>query len=152
MFKTSKLITKKSIFVFTGLIALLSTSCGVSKVAQCSSFDQVAKEVATVSKELDSQDTKDIDKTAQLFSHNAAKGQEFSKAFQSLDLQDKKLKGFQSDFVAIYQGYSKSFGQISLAAKNKDADSFNKPIAELQTASVKEKALAKELAEYCTGK
>ena len=52
----------------------------------------------------------------------------------------------------MYRGYGESLSQLSLAAKAKDAQSFNKPIAELESGSVKEKALAKELAKYCSGK
>jgi hypothetical protein len=136
--------------IIISLTTFATTGCGQSKVAQCGSFDKVAKEVAIAAKVFDSSDTKDPDKKAQIFSNGAAKGQELSNAFRSLDLQDEKLKGFQSSFAAIYEGYSKSFGQLSLAAKAKNAESFNQPMAELQSASVKEKALAKELAKYCT--
>ena len=103
----SKSITKTSVAVVISLIALVSTSCGASKVAQCSSFDKVAKEIETATKVFDSPDMQNPDKMAPMFSRAEAKAQELSNAFQSLDLQDQRLKGFQSDFAAIYQGYSR---------------------------------------------
>jgi hypothetical protein len=148
----SKLIPRTRLIVIGSLIAFATTGCGANKADQCSSFDKIAKEAETAAKVFDSPDLKDPNKSAQIFSSAAAKSLELNKSIRSLDLQDEKLKGFQSKFAAIYEEYGKSFSQISLAAKAKDAQSFNKPIAELEAGSVKEKAVAKELAEYCTGK
>ena len=144
-------ISKTRLVVIGSLIALLTTGCGTSKVAQCSSFTKVFKESDAAAKIFDSPDVKNPDKSAQIFNLAAAKSQEISREFQSLDLQDKKLKGFQSKVVALYEEYGKSFSQISLAAKTKDAQAFNQPIAEVESGAVKEKALLKELTEYCSG-
>jgi hypothetical protein len=150
MLKTSKLIANTSIFVFAGLIALVTTSCGTSKVAQCTSLVEIVKDVEKTAIDLlDSPSDNNSDDKAQGFSNMGIKLQSFQRTLQALDIQDEKLKGFQSRLATLYGKYQKLSGQMAQAIRAKDNQSFNKYMAEIKAADIKEKALLKESGEYC---
>jgi intracellular sulfur oxidation DsrE/DsrF family protein len=92
MLKTSKLVTNTSIFVFAGLIALVTTSCGTSKVAQCTSLVEIVKDVEkTAINLLDSPSDNNSDDKAQGFSNMGIKLQSFQTTLQALDIQEALL-------------------------------------------------------------
>jgi uncharacterized protein YoxC len=151
----SKSINKTSLVVTISAIALIITGCGASKTTQCSSVSKIVEEVKTSTDELTKKmKTTDPrgDKGLQLINNMAAKYQVSSKTMRELDLQDGKLKGFQSRFTSIYAIYSKVSDGMASAIKAKDLQAFNKVSAEADSTAAEEKSLDKELAEYCSAK
>ena len=151
----SKLIARTSVFIAISTLAFIITGCGVSKVTQCSRIDKIIKEVKTSTDELikEMETTKpNSDKGIQLINNMAAKYQVSSNTMQKLDLQDEKLKGFQSRFTSVYKIYSEVSDRMASAVKTKDIQSFNKVSAKADSTAAEEKSLNKELTEYCAVK
>jgi cell pole-organizing protein PopZ len=150
----SKSTSHIGLLLLMGTIAIAATSCsgGASKITQCSSIATVVKEVVTAAKELDTPVNKDSAKEAKLFSDMAVKMQGFSKKLQAVEIQDQKLKGYQSSFAQTYQDYAKAFDKLAPSMKSKDQKAIDKGIVEMNNLSTKESALGKEMAKYCTSK
>jgi hypothetical protein len=149
-----KSMTKISLLAIVGITAVVTTSCGASKMTQCNSIAKVTKDAeAAATKFADSsKKTNDPAVAAKSLTDMSTKSQEFGKVMQALAIKDEKLTGFQSRFVTMYQDYDKLFAQMSAATQAKNAQASNKTIGEIQAASAKEDVLVKELTAYCTGK
>jgi predicted RNase H-like nuclease (RuvC/YqgF family) len=140
------------LIVAAGTITLATTGCGITKIEQCTSMGQTIKDLKTVTDQLG----KEIEATEpgtkegiKIMSTMATKYHESSKAMQSLDIQDEKLKGFQSSLATKYEDYSSLLDQMSSATKSKNVQLFDKVASQVDSTVAKEKTLGKELAEYC---
>jgi hypothetical protein len=143
------------LIVAAGTITLAITGCGMTNIEQCASMGQTIKYLKTVTDQLG----KEIEATEpgtkegiKIMNTMATKYHESSKAMQSLDIQDEKLKGFQSSLAIKYEDYSSLLGQMSSATKAKNVQLFDKVAPQVDSTVAKEKALGKELAEYCLAK
>jgi hypothetical protein len=134
------------LIIAAGIITLAITGCGITKIEQCTSMGQTIKDLKTVTDQLGTKEGIKIMNTM------ATKYHESSKAMQSLDIQDGKLKGFQSSLAIKYEDYSSLLGQMSSATKAKNVQLFDKVAPQVDSTVAKEKALGKELAEYCLAK
>jgi hypothetical protein len=142
----SRSITRISLLAIVSIAAVVTTSCGASKMTQCNSIAKNVEVVAT--KFIES--SKQTNDPAVVVTEMSTKSQEFSNVMQALEIKDEKLTGFQSRFVAMYQDYDKLFAKMSAATQAKDVQAIDKTIGEIHTAFAKEDVLVKELTAYCT--
>ncbi len=142
------------LLAIVSIAAVVTTSCGASKMTQCNSIAKVTKDAEAAATKFaeSSKQSNDPAVAIKSLADMSTKSQEFSKVMQALAIKDEKLTGFQSQFVAMYQNYDKLFLQMSTAAQSKDVQASNKTIGEIQAASAKEDALLKELTAYCNAK
>jgi uncharacterized protein YoxC len=155
MLKISKSIARTSLVVIVSLIALTITSCGASKVTQCSGMSKIVKDLTTSTDELTKEmetTNPDTAKGVQLMNKMAAKYQGASSAMQELNIQDEKLKSLRSRFTPLYGAYSSLTEQMLSSVKARDLQAFNKVSAKADSAAAEEKSLDKELTEYCSTK
>ncbi len=145
-----KLITQIGLLATTGSIALLSTSCGVTKIVQCNSIVKVTKEAEGVANEFaTAAKTTSPQKINQLLTDTSSKMRKYSKEVQELAIQDEKIKGFQSRIVTSYLDYGKALDGMSTAVTAKNKPGVDKAVADLQTLASKEKSLITEFSDYC---
>ena len=146
----SKLTSRIILVVIGSLIIVVATISNTFRVSRCGNFDKFVKdaEIAMTALHKNPSDSYHI-----IAHRGAVKSQELSRAFQSLDLPNEKLRGFQSNYAEIYAKQSKLLSQFSLVhAEARDyQESLNKFGFGMEAETVKEIALKKELAKYCSG-
>jgi hypothetical protein len=155
MLKISKSIARTSLVVIVSSIALIITSCGASKVSQCSDMSAIIKDLKTGTDELGEEmatTNPGTKKGVQVMNKMVAKYQEASSAMQALEIQDEKLKSLRSRFTPLYGAYSSLTEQMLSSVKARDLQAFNKVSAKADSAAAEEKSLDKELTEYCSTK
>ena len=148
----SKLTSRIILVVIGSLIIVVATISNTFRVSRCGNFDKFVKdaEIAMTASSLH----KNPSDSSHIIAHRGAvKSQELSRAFQSLDLPNEKLRGFQSNYAEIYAKQSKLLSQFSLVhAEARDyQESLNKFGFGMEAETVKEIALNKELTKYCSG-
>jgi hypothetical protein len=145
-----KLITQIGLLATTCSIALLSTSCGATKVIQCNSVAKVTKEAEVVANEFaTAAKTTSPQKVNQLLTDTSGKMRKYSKEVQDLAIQDEKIKGFQSRIAASYIDYGKSLDGMSSAITAQNKAGVDQSVADLQALATKEKNLITEFTDYC---
>jgi hypothetical protein len=149
-----KIASQISLLVFVGLLTLLVTSCGASKVAQCRSIANITKEAGRISEGFDKsvESTKDPNKLTKLLTDTSAKMLKLNKDMKALEVQDEKLKGFQSRIVKTYLDYGQNFESMSSAAKSKNRAIYDKSLAKVQSLGTEQIALIDEFTSYCVAK
>ena len=134
--------------LWVGIIALLCSGCGKSKIDQCNAFiDEgnksqnafVAIEAAMLNAESFKKRTDQIDASM--------------KALKAVELPDAKLAGMRDKYVEGLQGFSTTLAKLVAMAKDpsKEAD-VDKLEKEIETISDKESKLIDEINAYCGGK
>jgi hypothetical protein len=145
-----KIITQIGLLATTGSIALLSTSCGATKMVQCNSVAKVTKEAEVVANEFaTAAKTTNPEKVNQLLTDTSGKMQKYSKEVQNLAIQDEKIKGFQSRIATSYLDYGKALDGMSTAVTAQNKAGVEKAVADLQALANKEKNLITEFSDYC---
>jgi hypothetical protein len=145
-----KIVTQIGLLAATGSIALLSTSCGATKIIQCNSVVKVTKEAETVANEFaTAAKTTNPEKVNQLLTDTSGKMRKYSKEVQDLAIQDEKIKGFQSRIATSYLDYGKALDGMSSAVTAKNKPGVDKAVADLQALATKEKTLIAEFGSYC---
>lgn len=145
-----KIITQIGLLATTGSVALLSTSCGVTKVVQCNSIATVTKEAEVVANDFaKSAQTTGPDKVSKLLTDTSSKMNKYSKEVQALPIQDEKIKGFQSRIATSYLDYEKALTGMSSAVTAKNKAGVEKAVADLEGLASKEKTLISEFDAYC---
>jgi hypothetical protein len=145
-----KLITQIVLLTATGSIALLSTSCGATKIIQCNSIVKVTKEAETVANEFaTAAKTTSPQKVNQLLTDTSGKMRKYSKEVQDLAIQDEKIKGFQSRIATSYSDYGQALDGMSSAVAAQNKAGVEKAVADLQTLATKEKTVITEFSNYC---
>jgi hypothetical protein len=155
MLKISKSIARTSLVVIVSSIALIITSCGASKVSQCSGMSAIVKNLKNGTDELIKEmetTNPGTEKGVQTMSKMIAKYQGARSVMQALDIQDEKLKNLRSRFTPLYEEYSSLTEQMLSSVKARDLQSFNQVSAKADSAAAEEKSLNKELTEYCSTK
>lgn len=134
--------------LWVGIIALLCSGCGKSKIDQCNAFiDEgnksqnafVAIEAAMLNAESFKKRTDQIDASI--------------KALKAVELPDTKLAGMRDQYVEGLQGFSTTLAKVVAMAKDpsKEAD-VDKLEKDIETISDKESKLIDEINAYCGGK
>lgn len=145
-----KLITQIGLLTTISSIALLSTSCGVTKVIQCNSIVKVTKEAEVVANEFaTAAKTSNPQNVNKLLTDTSGKMRKYSKEVQELAIQDEKIKGFQSRIVTSYLDYGQALDGMSAAVTTQNKAGVEKAVADLQTLATKEKSLISEFTNYC---
>jgi hypothetical protein len=150
-----KSISRISSVVFTGVIALVNTSCGVDKVTQCNSIAKITdkpQSVANYVSELAKSQSTDTNKINNAFANLSATLRESSKNIQVLVIQDEKLKSFQSRSVKMYLDYAQAVDVMSSAFKSQDQSRYDKATVDVNDIVTKQKNLANEFNGYCSNK
>jgi hypothetical protein len=153
-----KIASQISLLIFVGLLTPLVTSCGVnkevSKVVQCRSIAKITKEAGGISEGFDKSvgSTKDPNKLTQLLTDTSAKMLKLNKDMKALEVQDEKLKGFQSRIAKTYLDYGQNFASMASAAKSKNRATYDKSLAKVQALSTEQVALIDEFGNYCVAK
>jgi hypothetical protein len=145
----------KQVTALAGLpiLAILSVSCGQSKVAQCNEMVKVSNAAAKVGQEFASvSKMKDQTEIIKFFTTTADKLSTHSKAMKALEIKDEKLKGFQARFISMYDGTSTGVRDAAAAITKKDATTFQKAVQQMQSSGSKETALVDEVNTYCSAK
>jgi hypothetical protein len=153
-----KIASQISLLVFVGLLTPLVTSCGASKeaskVVQCRSIAKITKEAGGISEGFDKsvESTKDPNKLTKLLTDTSAKMLKLNKDMKALEVQDEKLKGFQSRIAKTYLDYGQNFASMSSAAKSKNRATYDKSLAKVQALGTEQVALIDEFGNYCVAK
>jgi hypothetical protein len=145
-----KLITQIGLLATAGSIALLSTSCGATKVIQCNSIVKVTKDAEAVANEFaTAAKATNPQQVNKLLTDTSGKMRKYSKEVQGLVIQDEKIKGFQSRIATSYLDYGQALDGMSSAVTAQDKAGVDKAVADLQTLATKEKTLITEFGDYC---
>jgi hypothetical protein len=94
-----KSVSRLSLLILTGSIALLMTSCGTNKITQCDSIAEItdkAQVVASNLSKLVKSKTTDPNTIINAFDNLSTNMRKLSKDVQLLEIQDRKLKSFGS--------------------------------------------------------
>ncbi len=145
-----KLITQIGLLATTGSIALLSTSCGATKIIQCNSVVKVTKDAEVLANEFaTAAKTTNPKQVNQLLVDTSEKMRKYSKEIQDLPIQDETIKGFQSRIATSYINYGKALDGMSSAITAKNEARVDQAASDLQALATKEKTLTAEFDNYC---
>jgi hypothetical protein len=152
-----KSVSRLSLLILTGSIALLMTSCGTNKITQCDSIAEItdkAQVVASNLSKLVKSKTTDPNTIINAFDNLSTNMRKLSKDVQLLEIQDRKLKSFQSRSSTIYSDYAQAINVLSslLKSESQNENASNKAMTNLNTVLAKEKTLANEFNSYCKTK
>lgn len=142
----------KRYLVLLPLMASLSlaiVSCAESKVSQCNKIIQVANEAVSKAKTI-TNGGRASDPKAMLQAAEAM--EKASGEMQAIQVNDEKLRDYQTRFVTMYRDTSKATRNFVAAYEKKDRPAAEAALANLQKATTPEKQLVDEINNYCTGK
>ncbi|MBD2499757.1 hypothetical protein [Anabaena azotica] len=129
-------------------IALLFTSCGESKYAQCNKLIKIVNEAAFFGRQY--RNNNDAQATQGL-TEIASKIDKLNTDMKGLKIQDDELKSYQIRLIKLYQDISKGLNDTATAINKKDIQQTNRLLAALQKSSVEERSIQNDMRNYCLG-
>ncbi|HEY9800708.1 MAG TPA: hypothetical protein V6D25_10140 [Leptolyngbyaceae cyanobacterium] len=133
-------------------IALLFTSCGESKYAQCNKLIKIVNEAAFFGRQYrnntNDNNTNDAQATQGL-TEIASKIDQLSTDMKGLKIQDDKLQSYQIRLIKLYQDISKGLNDTATAINKKDIKQTNRLLAALQKSSVEQRSIQNDMSNYC---
>ncbi|NEO98288.1 MAG: hypothetical protein F6K58_06310 [Symploca sp. SIO2E9] len=131
----------------TVAMSLLIASCGESRTAQCVKINKIADEaVSEVKSHAKGAQAKDPKAALQ-----AAEAMEkASQKMEAVELQDKKLKYYQTGFVKMYRDTSQATRDFIAAYKKQDREAADLAKNNLLEATTPEEQLLADFDSYCS--
>ena len=132
----------------TGL-GLLTTSCGMGKVADCNKFiGEVNNQQELVKKATaklqGSHSPSDMENIATTFENQA-------KALAGVELKDEKLKQYSKEYQEALNRWAKEFREAAAAQRSKDIGRLNKANTAIQSVGPEEAKIVNNINNYCQG-
>lgn len=131
----------------TAAMSLLIASCGESRIAQCVKINKIADEaVSEVKSHANGAQAKDPKAALQ-----AAEAMEkASQKMEAVEVQDIKLKYYQTGFVKMYRDTSQATRDFIAAYEKQDPEAADLARNELDQATNPEDQLLEDFNSYCS--
>ncbi|NEO29305.1 MAG: hypothetical protein F6K36_02390 [Symploca sp. SIO3C6] len=131
----------------TAAMSLLSASCSESRIVQCAKINKIAgdavNEVTSHAKGAQAKDPKAALQAAEAM-------EEASQKMEAVEVQDKKLKYYQTGFVKMYRDTSQATKDFIAAYKKQDREAAELAKNDLLKATTPEEQLLADFDSYCS--
>jgi alanyl-tRNA synthetase len=133
-------------------IAVLFVGCRVIKVVQCNKITKVAhQEAPSIQEFANPAKFQNPKKAAQSFTEIGDKLEKMTKDMQALEIQDAKLKGFQTRFVNMYEETNSGLRDAVTSLEEQDLFGFADSLEKIAKVPSQETSLLQEFNGYCSG-